>query len=145
MPKIFGDLQGPMSKNREQKELLADKKWNEVEIEGRFVGNAELGKQTFRQIVRKFSNHDDFNFFAEQTKQTQLQELGDLEAMEGVESSTTQQFSEVDSKLDQKVDESNKDDNNNTGGIIAIVSVIGAFVIAGMVVARKKLNKKVKK
>jgi hypothetical protein len=39
----------------------------------------------------------------------------------------------------------NDDKGISKGGIIAIISIIGAFAITGIVVAKKKLNKKVKK
>jgi hypothetical protein len=69
MPQIFGDLQEPMKRNKDQREVLVGKRWNEVEVEGRFVGNSELGRQIFDQITRKFSDHNDFVFFSGQKGQ----------------------------------------------------------------------------
>lgn len=57
-----------------------------------------------------------------------------------------QQFSKTILKLDKTVDKpSPSKDNNSIGGIITLISVASVLAITGIVLAKKRLNKKLKK
>jgi len=66
MLKVFGALQEPLNKNREEGKLLEGKTDKDIKIESRFNTNAEEGEQAFQQISEEVSfEHDNFDYFSQ--------------------------------------------------------------------------------
>ncbi|MCE8162781.1 MAG: hypothetical protein I3273_01570 [Candidatus Moeniiplasma glomeromycotorum] len=64
MLKVFGALQEPLNKNREEGKLLEGKTDKDIKIESRFSADAEEGEKTFQQISKEVSSdHDNFDYF----------------------------------------------------------------------------------
>jgi len=61
--KVFGAIQGPLNRNREQAELLKDKTHKDIEVANKFGGSIEQGRQAFDGISRSTSNYDEFNLY----------------------------------------------------------------------------------
>jgi len=80
MLKVFGALQEPLNKNREEGKLLEGKTDRDIKIESRFNTNAEEGEQAFQQISKEVSSeHDNFDYFSQKEQgmeeDDELQEL----------------------------------------------------------------------
>jgi hypothetical protein len=80
--KVFNAIQNPLDKNREQAELLKDKTYKDIKLKKKFSTGFEQGKETFNQIVGTISNHNEFNFFSQEKREMQLQELREAEEKE---------------------------------------------------------------
>lgn len=67
--KVFGAVQDPLEKKREEADFYKNKNYFEVEVKDKFdKGNSEQGKRVFNQITSPVSS-DDFHFFKKSNPQ----------------------------------------------------------------------------
>jgi len=128
---------------------LEGQTYKDVNNKSKFAGNADRGKEIFKQIERGIKEHQAIEKKLKAQRDYKEWER-EQEEMEGVESSSStanyqQKYPKSDLKKIGNADKSNKG-NDSKVGTIATVSIFSALVIGGVVlVARNRLSKKIKK
>jgi hypothetical protein len=74
--KVFGVVQDPLEKKREEADFYKDKNYFEVEVKDKFdKGNIKQGEQAFNRLTGSISSND-FNFFPQSTSSASGTSLG---------------------------------------------------------------------
>jgi hypothetical protein len=140
---LFSGLQQPLNRSREQRVALEGKIWNELPNEDKFNGNPEMGKQAFEEIERSVSiSHENFRlrYFGEK-RPSEL-------ASYSLQASSSQQGGDMDLTLEkQPISGGNQPQKNSVGtsGIVAVITIVSALLVASVVVMKKRLSRKVKR
>jgi len=66
---LFGSIQKPLNKNREDAKSYEGKTCRDVEIANKLSGSARQGEKTFGQITGTVSGHGGFGFYSQQGQQ----------------------------------------------------------------------------
>jgi hypothetical protein len=67
--KVFGAIQKPLNKNREQAEFLKGKTYKDAEITNKFGGNVDGGREVLNRITETTPNSSSFHFYSQNNPQ----------------------------------------------------------------------------
>jgi hypothetical protein len=80
---LFGLIQRPLNKNREDAKSYEGKTYRDVEAASKFSGNVERGKETFDRIAGTGSSSSGFHFYSHQ-QSTSLQQKANFEIIQDI-------------------------------------------------------------